>query len=198
MKKFFYQGLLIAIIALAVPFQAMGQTELMIYAGPNSLDAVINADQTSGNPADIYTLVTTDTTYIFEDIVLINNDVVIRGVLGNDGRPPCIQPLPDTEGAVPGRLFSFAGEGTTVKVENLYLLGLSTVNSINSGDGMAVSINADDVRCYIDNVVFEQWGQFCINFTGNDCSFWVTNSKFRNNVNTGSLYTGEGFRISSE
>jgi Secretion system C-terminal sorting domain len=168
--------------------------ELVIYATPNDIDVVIAADQAADSPHAIYTLASTDTPYVFGAEIIINNDVTIRGVLGEDGRPPCIQPLTLEDNSVPGHLFTFTNSDGKFVLENLYLLGISITNTVNWGDGFAVSVNGDNIKTYINNVVFEQWGQFAINFSGDWNSFWVTNCKFRGMVNTGSVYTGEAFR----
>ncbi len=194
MKKFFYSVTMFALTAIILPSQLLAQSELIIYATPNTLDAVIAADQASANPHDVYTLASLDTTYIFDEGIVFNSDVVIRGRVGQDGRLPTIQPNVLSDGSVPGHLFTFTMDNSTVQLENLYLLGISIVNSVNWGDGQGVTVNGNNNKTYINNVVFEQWSQFSINYTGDWNSFWVTNCKFRNNVNTGSVYTGQGFR----
>jgi hypothetical protein len=187
---------LILIVAFMMSGTVMAQPsgELVIHATPQTLDAVIAADQASGTPHAIYTLVSTDTPYVFDADIVINNDVTIRGVLAPDGRPPCIQPDVLLDGTIPGHLFTFTKSDGVFKVENLYLLGISVLNSVNWGDGFGITVNGDNIKTYIDYVIFEQWGQFAINFTGDWNSFWITNCKFRDMVNTGSVYTGEAFR----
>jgi len=95
---------------------------------------------------------------------------------------------------VPGHAFTFTKDESVVRIHDLYLLGISIVNSVNWGDGYGITVNANNVKTYIDNVVFEQWSQFAVNFSGDWNSFFITNCKFRNMVNNGSLYTGEAFR----
>lgn len=186
--------ILIATFMMSIAAIAQPSGELIIYATPNTLDAVIAADQASGNPHAIYTLASIDTPYVFEADIVFNNDVTIRGILGPDRRPPCIQPNILLTGEIPGHLFTFTKSNGIFRVENLYLLGISVLNSVNWGDGFGITVNGDNIKTYIDNVVFEQWGQFAINFSGAWNSFWVTNCKFRGMVNTGSVYTGEAFR----
>jgi hypothetical protein len=196
--RFYTVLILITIFMMSGAIIAQPSGELIIYATPitpeNTLDAVIAADQASENPHAIYTLASTDTPYVFDADIVINNDVTIRGVLAEDGRPPCIQPNILLDGSIPGHLFTFTNSNGVVRVENLYLLGISILNSVNWGDGFGITVNGDNIKTHIDNVVFEQWSQFAINFSGSWNSFWITNCKFRGMVNTGSLYTGEAFR----
>lgn len=194
MKKPFLHFAIVLLFTIMASSQIFAQSELLIYATPNNLDVVIAADQASSSPHDIYTLVSTDTTYIFDEGIVINRDVTIRGQLGADGRPPTIQPNVLGDGSVPGHLFTFTKDESTIKIENLYLLGISISNTVNWGDGWGITVNGNNIKTYINNVIFEQWSQFSINFSGDWNSFWVTNCKFRNNVNTGSVYTGEAFR----
>jgi len=194
MKKIIYNLCLILFGALLLTTEMLAQSELVIYATPNSLDEIIAADQASASPHDIYTLASLDTTYIFSEGIVINRSVTIRGLVGADGRMPTIQPNVLLDGSVPGHLFTFTLDNSVIKLQNLYLLGVSIANSVNWGDGWGVTVNGNDINTYIDNVVFEQWSQFSINFSGDWNSFWVTNCKFRNSVNTGSVYTGEAFR----
>ena len=194
MKKFVYYLALFTFAVFVIPSQISAQSELVIHATPTSLDAVIKADQESGNPHDIYTLVTLDTTYVFDEGIIIDNSIVIRGQAGGDGQLPTIQPGVDLEGNVTPHLFTFTKNESVIKLEDLYLLGVSYNNTVDLGDGFGVSVYGNNIKTYINNVVFEQWSQFSINFSGDWNSFWVTNCKFRNNVNSGSLYTGEAFR----
>ncbi len=194
MKKSFYNYAILFLIVSMLPLSTFAQSELIIYATPKTLDAVILADQASGNPHDIYTLVSLDTTYIFDEGIVIDNSIEIRGQVGTDGRPPCIQPNILLDGTVPGHLFTFTKDNSVVKLSNLYLLGASINNTVNLSDGWGVTVNANNAKTYINNVVFEQWSQFSINFSGDWNSFFVKNCKFRNNVNSGSVYTGQAFR----
>ncbi|MBI9071274.1 MAG: T9SS type A sorting domain-containing protein [Melioribacteraceae bacterium] len=192
MKKFIYY--LSFLMFAVITSQITAQSELIIHATPNSLDAVIKADQDSGSPHDIYTLVSLDTTYVFDEGIIIDNSIVIRGVAGADGKLPTIQPGVDLEGNVAPHLFTFTKDESVIKLENLYLLGVSYNNTVDLGDGYGVTVNGNNIKTYIDNVVFEQWTQFSVNFSGDWNSFWVTNCKFRNSVNSGSVYTGQAFR----
>jgi len=194
MKKIYYNLVILVFAVIMIPSQILAQSELIIYATPNTLDAVIAADQASMSPHDIYTLVSLDTTYVFDEGMVFNSSVVIRGQAGDDGRLPCIQPNVLLDGSVPGHLFTFTMDNSTVRIENLYLLGVSITNTVNWGDGWGVTVNGNNINTYIDNVIFEQWSQFSVNYSGDWNSFWVTNCKFRNSVNTGSVYTGQAFR----
>ncbi|HKJ80657.1 MAG TPA: T9SS type A sorting domain-containing protein, partial [Ignavibacteriaceae bacterium] len=64
--------------------------------------------------------------------------------------------------------------------------------------GMALLFSGKNMHVNIDNVIFEQWGQFDISDGSQNGSFWVTNCKFLNNVNSGSVYTGEAFRVRND
>ena len=84
------------------------------------------------------------------------------------------------------------------KLANLYLLGVALDNSINEGDGFGVTITGDSIKFYTNNVVFEQWSQFGINYSGNWDDLFITNTRFRNFVNPGSDYTGEAIRYRND
>jgi hypothetical protein len=174
---------------------AQSSDTLVVYATPITitLDSVVNHDQATLKHK-AYKLVSTDTPYVFDASIVVDNSVTFIGKLGTNGRPPCIQPDVLTTGTIPGHLFTFTKSGSVVRIENLYLLGISINNSVNWGDGFGITITGDNVKCYINNVVMEQWGQFGINYSGKWDSFWITNCKFRNFVNPGSDYTGEVFR----
>ena len=201
MRHFFYV-LFLAFMICILPYKSFAQSgTLVIYASlteTSSLDAIIAADQSSGSPHLVYQLASTDTPYIFYAPIVIDNSVTISGVLGANNRPPCIMPAVLSDNSIPGHLFTFTKAGSIVKLENLYLLGISVANTVNWGDGWGVTVTGDNVKSYINNVVFEQWGQFGINFSGQNDAFWVTNCKFRNFVNTGSVYTGEPFRMRND
>jgi hypothetical protein len=201
MKHFFYVLFFALMICgfTSVSFAQSGT--LVIYASldeASSLDAIIAADQASGSPHLVYELASVDTPYLFWSAIVIDNSVTIRGVLGAENRPPCIMPSVLSDNSIPGHLFTFTKAGSVVRLEDLYLLGISVTNTVNWGDGWGVTVTGDNVKTYIDNVVFEQWGQFGINFSGQNDAFWVTNCKFRNFVNTGSVYTGEPFRMRND
>jgi hypothetical protein len=201
MKRFIYLLLLILVVCI-IPYTSYAQSgTLVIYASlaeESSLDAIIAADQASGSPHLVYELASTDTPYIFYSAIVIDNDVTISGVLGANNRPSCIQPAVLSDNSIPGHALTFTKAGSVVKLENLYLLGISVANTVNWGDGWGVTVTGDNVKTYIDNCVFEEWGQFGINFSGQNDGFWITNCKFRNFVNTTSVYTGEPFRMRND
>lgn len=201
MKQFIYALLLVVIICV-MPYQLSAQSGTLVIQASlletNSLDAIIAADQASATPHSVYELTSTDMPYVFYSGIVIDRDVTIRGVLGANGRPPCIQPWVLADNSVPGHLFTFTKANSVVKLENLYLLGISVDNTVNWGDGWGVTLTGDNIKAYIDNVVFEQWSQFGINFSGQNTFLKITNCKFRNFVNQGSVYTGEPLRMRND
>lgn len=203
MKRFNYFTLFLA-MAMFLAFRgesfAAGSDTLVVYATPISvsLDSVINHDQATAHH-HVYVLASTDTTYTFINGIVVNDNVTIIGRLGTNGRPPCIQPDPSTSlSTAHDHLFTFTKNGSVVRLENLYLLGVATDNSINEGDGFGVTVTGDSVKLYVNNCVFEQWSQFGINYSGNWDDLFVTNCKFRNFVNPGSDYTGEAIRFRND
>ncbi|MGE5846866.1 MAG: sugar-binding protein [Ignavibacteria bacterium] len=187
-----------AAVLLLVSVTSMSFADtLTVYANGPTLDAVIGSDTTSGGEQahDVYKLVSRDTTYIFDATITIKSSVEIIGVLGSDGRPPCIQPDVLSDNSVPGLLFTFLGTGTTVKIKDLYLLGISINNTVNYGGGQAIQISADNIRLIVDNVVFENWSQFAIGYSANWNKFYITNCKFRNmTTQPNQWYVGELLR----
>ena len=200
MKISYYYLTILLLAVLFLPSKGIAQSSdvLNIYATPLPLDSVISMDQQSGNPHSIYKLVSTDTTYVFDKTSVFDYSVTIEGQLGTDGRPPCIQPDVLTGGQPAAQPFTFSKDNGTVKLENLYLEGISIDNSVNSGSAIAAHFSGKNMKVYINNVIFEQWSQFGISDASQKGSFWITNCKFRNFVNSGSVYTGEAFRMRND
>jgi len=159
MRKFVYLPFLVLMIFM-IPSKSFAQSgTLVIYASleeASSLDAVIAADQSSGNPHLVYELASTDTPYIFYQAIVIDNDVTILGDLGTDGRPPCILPAVLIDNSIPGHLFTFTKAGSVVKLQNLYLLGISVANTVNWGDGWGVTITGDNVKTELYPLMYTQ------------------------------------------
>ena len=200
MKQIFTTALFAAIVVLlAAPCQmfAAGDT-LVVYAKGPTLDKVILGDTLSnGTKAHhVYKLVSTDTTYIFDGTITTNANFTVLGVPNpTTGRPPCIQPDVLGDGSIPGLLFTLNGNGTSGTFKNLYLLGIAINNTVNYGGGQAIQISADNVRLTVDNVVFEQWSQFAIGYSGNMNKFFISNCKFRNMTTLpNQWYVGEVLR----
>ncbi len=199
MKVYLYYLTFLLLAVLLMPSKIFAQSNVLtVYATPLPLDSVISMDQSSGSPHSVIKLVSTDTTYVFDKTSVFNYDVTIEGQLASDGRPPCIQPDVLTGGTVPGQLFSFTKDNGVVNVNNLYLLGVSIDNTLNSGNGIALLFSGKSMKVNINNVIFEQWGQFDISDGSPNGGFVVTNCKFLNNVNSGSVYTGEAFRVRND
>jgi hypothetical protein len=182
---------------------AAGSDTLVVYASSSSLDDVIKSDTTSdGMQAHkVYKLTTLDTTYIFLGPITVKSDFAVIGVLGADGRPPCIQPGVLSDGSLAYYLFVLNANGIKGTFKNLYLTGLSTQNTINvlnvNGIGAFIQVSADSIKLYVDNVIFEDWPENAISYSGNWCSFFVTNSKFRNMISATQWYSGEAIRNQS-
>ena len=188
-------------VALVVLFLAptllLAQTRVVYASGP-TLDQVILADTTAGGfPAhSVYQLVSLDTTYIFDGTITFKSGVSVIGVPDpTTGKLPCIQPdvLPDN--SIPGLLFTLTGKGGHYTFKNLYLLGIAINNVVNYGGGQAIQVSADSLRLVVDNVVFEQWSQFAIGYSGSWDKFFITNCKFRNmTTQPTQWYVGEVLR----
>ena len=103
--------------------QGNGSDALFIYASGSTLDRVINTDTTStGQQAhSVYELVSLDTTYIYLGQISPREDITVLGVLGSDGRPPCIQPGVLNDGSIPNVLFNLNRSGLVGTFKNLYV-----------------------------------------------------------------------------
>jgi hypothetical protein len=204
MKKLVTLSLLVVMVMLlAAPSLTQAQSgTLVVYAtkpdhSPNKLDVVFAKDTlANGSQAHaVYSLVSRDTTYIFDATISVKSSIEISGVLGSDGRPPCIQPDVLSDLSIPGVFFSLNGSQTTAKFKNLYLLGISISNTINYGSGQGIQVSADSLTLWVDNVVFEQMSQFAIGYAGNWDKFFITNCKFRNMTTLpNQYYVGEVLR----
>lgn len=184
-------------VFFAVP--ALAQDTLVVYASSaQTLDEIIENDTTSSGAQahSAYKLVSLDTTYLFSATITVNSDVTIIGEPDpSTGKLPCIQPDVLGDGSVPGVLFTFSGVGTKYLIKNLYLLGIAIDNTVNYGAGQAIQISADSIRLTVDNVVFENWSQFAIGYSGNWDKFYITNCKFRNMTTLpNQWYVGEVLR----
>jgi len=192
MKKILFAVLAVVMVTLLVAPSKMfaGSADtLVVYANGPSLDEVINSDTTStGTRAHIaYKLVTTDTTYLYLGQVTVNSDITVIGVPGDDGRLPTIQPGILSDGSMPAILFVMTGEGTKGVFKNFYIYGRTVSGDGNWGKDFVLSAN--DINFYMDNVVVDENRGEVIAYTGTGCSFYVTNSKFRNGVYPSNWYS---------
>ncbi len=187
------------IVGVHRAFAQSGDT-LTVYASGPSLDEVIGSDTTaSGTQAhSVYKLVSLDTTYIWLGPITVKSNFEVIGVLGSNGRPPCIQAGILKDGSLPYYLFVVNGPHTTATFKNLYITGLATNNTMNilnvNGIGSFIQVSADSVNLYVDNVIFEDMPDECIGYTGNWDSFFITNCKFRNLISATQWYSGEALR----
>lgn len=118
-----------AVVFFALPMKTLAANDtLVVYANGPSLDQVVNSDTTSAGlqAHSVYKLVSLDTTYIFLGPANVKANMTFVGVLGSNGRPPCIQPGVLSDASVPAELFSMASKGTTCNFTNLYIFELST------------------------------------------------------------------------
>jgi hypothetical protein len=174
---------------------------LVVYANSSlTLDQTINSDTTSGGAQlhKAYKLVSLDTTYVFLGSITVKSDFTVIGVLGSNGRPPCIQPGILGDGSMASYLFVLNANNIKGVFKNLYLTGLSIDNTISqtnvNGVGALIQISADYIKLYVDNVIFEDWPENAISYSGNWDDFFVTNCKFRNMISATQWYSGEGIR----
>lgn len=192
----FALALVVFFITPAIALASSADT-LDVYANGPTLDQVVRGDTLSdGTQAhSVYRLVSRDTTYIFDATITCKSSVTFMGVLDpSTKRPPCIQP--DVVGGnIPAVLFTFTGNGNSVTLKDLYLLGISIQNTVNYGLGQAVQLTADSIRFVADNVVFEQWSQYAIGYAGNWDKIYITNCKYRNSTTPpDQWYVGELLR----
>ncbi|MBW7886780.1 MAG: T9SS type A sorting domain-containing protein [Bacteroidetes bacterium] len=205
MKRFTMIALAVMSCVLLVPRTtlAAGDT-LVVYAtqGDGILDKIVMADTAADGTLahKVYKLVSTDTTYIYDGPITINNSVTFIGVPGANGKLPTIQPDVLSDQTIPANLFIVSKKDTKVTFKNLYLLGLSIVpeggvSSANTA-GIAIQASADNIKVYADNLVFDYWLAFGFGYNGNWDSFFITNCIFRNFVHPNQWYVGEVLRNS--
>ncbi|MFZ1080940.1 MAG: T9SS type A sorting domain-containing protein [Candidatus Kryptoniota bacterium] len=203
MKKTRTIAVMAAMVAifLANPGRASASSNdtLVVYASGPTLDQVINNDTTSGTQAHLaYKLVSLDTTYLWLGPITVKSNFEVLGVLGSNGRPPCIQSSVLGDGSLPYYLFVINGPHTVATFKNLYLTGLAINNTINAlnvnGIGSFIQVAADSVKLYVDNVIFEDMPDECIGYTGNWDDLFITNCKFRNLISATQWFSGEAVR----
>ncbi len=193
MKTLFTTVFLFAMtVFMLTPSQSFAQTgTLKIYANnPLTLDQVINGDVSGGvNNHSVYQLVSTDTTYLLDATITSQSSISIIGVPdGTTGKLPCIEADVLSGGQIPGIFFTFTGAHTNITLKNLYLLGITPINTNNTALGQGVQISADYIRLTVDNCVFDFMSQFEIAFSSNWNKFFITNSKFINGFDVASAY----------
>jgi len=191
MKKIFVATFALAmVIFLTTPGRtlAAGNDTLVVYASGQSLDQVINSDTLSGGSQahSVYKLVSLDTTYYYLGAVNVTSNITVIGVLGSDGRPPCIQPGVLQDGSVPATLFSMSTAGTTCRFENIYVFELSTQGTWTGGT--TFNVTASNIDVYMNNVIDEENHYVIIWYSGDHDNFYLTNCKIRNTVNPTDWY----------
>ena len=178
-----------AVVFFALPMKTLAANDtLVVYANGPSLDQVVNSDTTSAGlqAHSVYKLVSLDTTYIFLGPANVKANMTFVGVLGSNGRPPCIQPGVLSDASVPAELFSMASKGTTCNFTNLYIFELSTGDT--STGGTTFNVSADSVRVYLNNVIDEENHYVIIWYSGQGDNFFIKNCKVRNGVSPTDWY----------
>jgi hypothetical protein len=178
---------------------ASSDTLIVHASGALTLDQVINSDTLNGVQAHkVYKLVTLDTTYIYVGPSIIKGNVTLIGVLGKDGRPPCIQPGVLQDGSLSIYGFEIAGDNSTVLFKNLYITGRAVNNTISqltaNGAGDMIRITGEHIKCIVDRVVFDDFPSNMISYTGNYTKLIVTNCRFRNAIQGLQAWSGEAVR----
>lgn len=178
------------LVLFGLPSKSLASSNdtLVVYANGPSLDNVINSDTSSSGAQahSVYKLVSLDTTYVYLGAVNVISNMTVIGMLGSDGRPPCIQPGVLQNGSVPATLFSMAKKGTTCRFENIYVFELSTAGTWTGGT--TFNVTADSVKLYWNNVIDEENHYVIIWYSGQGDDFFIKNSKVRNGVNPGDWY----------
>ena len=184
--------IIIAAVFLSLTSKIYGASDtLTVFANGPSLDMVIGSDTTAtGVQAHkAYKLVSLDTTYIFLGPIVPKSDISIVGVLGKNGRPPCIQPGILSDGSIPTNFINMIKAGTVGRFENLYIFELSTASTFNPG--VTFDIAADNVKIYMNNIIDDESHYLVMWYSGNWDSFFITNCKFRNGVNPTDWYASQ-------
>ncbi len=187
----------LGVLFLAPRLVLAGDT-LTVYSSVSYLDQVILGDTAVGGAKlhHVYELVSVDTTYLFNGTITTNESFTLLGVPHpGTGKLPCVQPAVQSDLSIPGVLFTFNGRSTKAVLKNVYLLGIASNNQVNYGSGQAVQVSGDSIRFSADNVIFEQWSQFAVGYSGNWDKFFITNCKFRNmTTQPNQWYVGEVLR----
>lgn len=197
MKAIFTATFIIAMtVLLLTPMQSFAQSgTLVVYASGPTLDQVIGADTASNGTQkhSTYQLVSVDTTYLFDATITSRSGINIIGVPNSNGKLPCIQPDVLSDNSIPSTFFAFNGQGTRVRVANIYFLGTAINNT--HGYGVALSLLADSISLTADNLVFDDMSGDAFSYQANWVNLYITNCKMRNSINsTGDYYEGEFIR----
>ncbi|MCL4538755.1 MAG: T9SS type A sorting domain-containing protein [Bacteroidetes bacterium] len=162
---------------------AAGNDTLVVYANGPSLDQIINTD-TTGTGAQahsVYELVSLDTTYLFTGAITPRSQqFTIIGVLGSNGRPPCIQPGLLQSGSLAGTFCTISKAGSNVLIKNIYFFGRGP-NDAWVGNPL-ITVPSDSTRLHLDSLVVDEVHGTTVTYTGVHDIFYFTNSKYRNDV----------------
>lgn len=201
MKYLFTVTFVVAMVVLLfAPTRSFaGDTLVVATSLSANLDKQINSDTVAGgaNAHKVYQLTTTTQTYWIDGPITSKSSIAIIGKPAANGQLPCIQPHTQSDNTVPVNMFVFIGANTTVQLQNLYLLGLSSTNTtdaVNGANACAIQISADKISLNLNNVVFDEWRAFAIGYNGQWDKFFVYNCKFRNMVDPTQQYIGEVIR----
>jgi len=194
MYQTIFAALMVIFFILPAKVNAADSDTLTIFASDaKSLDEIINTDTTAAGVRAhaAYKLVSTDTTYLWYGAVTASSDFTVIGVPGSDGRLPCLQPGILSDGSMPAFLFTLTGNGATATFKNFYIYGM-TVNA-DWNWGKAFLLNGDNMRLYMDNIIIDENRGEVVAYTGTNCSFYITNCKFRNGVYPTNYFSSIGF-----
>jgi hypothetical protein len=167
-----------------------------VYAYPStwptgSLDDVINSDTVAGGyvkPNTVFLLEPTgnvDTVYYVTAAITVKGSVTVIGKINpKTGHPPVLAPYINTDNTSIGDFFEPQGDDT-LTLKGLYFLGTRQDGQSNTGRFITPSGDNNVFifdRCVLDNItgpqhtpnLFDTWAHA-------HCSFYITNSEFRNN-----------------
>lgn len=156
-----------------------------------SLDNVINSDTVAGGyvkPNTVFLLAPTGTVdtiyYVLSPITVKGNVTVIGRINPTTGHPPVLAPYINPDNTSIGDFFEPQGDDT-LTLKGLYFLGTRQDGASNTGRFVTPSGDSNVFifdHCILENItgpqhtpnLFDTWAHA-------HCSFYITNSEFRNN-----------------
>lgn len=194
MKTIFTAVVLIAgAIIIAGPSQSFAQKvsdTVWVAATPDgNINTAIAGDTLIGgaraHPNAIYALYR-DSLYFYTATLESKGPLTIVAPNGS-GVPPVIASAVLPDGSTVWTFLNSDKGNLTLR--NLYILGVGPNNQW-LGWGGAININGDSSKVIIDNCVFDQWSNGCVDQNGSWDSFWFTNNYFINDIHSSSYFGG--------
>lgn len=178
----------------AVAQVVSGDTMFVYAMPPGNLNTVISADTSANgtrNPKRVYVLQQTgsvDTAYFVTAGLTPDYPLTIIGKANpTTGYIPVIQPFINADNSSPNNLYS-THSGASLTLKNLFFTGWRTDGLDNMGN--LIVLLGDSTPVNIDHCVLDGGNPDYIVVSAKHCTVSITNTEFRDNLNSGCCWVG--------